>query len=63
MPTSDYDIYIVADVDALKRDYAELWALYEAVVHENAALARENDTLRWKLSQARHEEDFTWMTD
>ena len=42
---------------------AELWRLYREAVHENAALARENDTLRWKLSQARHDEDFTWMTD
>ena len=46
---SRYDIYITADVDGLKRDYAELWAMYEAVVHENAELARENDRLRtWK---------------
>lgn len=61
MASSDYDIYIVADVDALKRDYAELWALYEAVVHENAELCEKLDKLR--RDAAYDEKDYTWLTD
>lgn len=61
MASSDYDIYIVADVDALKRDYAELWALYEAVVHENADLSAKLD--RHRRAAAYDEKDYTWLTD
>lgn len=61
MASSDYDIYIVADVDALKRDYAELWALYEGVVHENAELCEKLDRLR--RGAAYEEKDYTWLTD
>ena len=61
MASSDYDIYIVADVDALKRDYAELWALYETVVHENADLSARLD--RCRRAAAYVEKDYTWLTD
>lgn len=61
MPTSDYDIYIVADVDALKRDYEKLWALYEGVVHENAELCEKLDRLRRDAAYV--EKDYTWLTD
>lgn len=61
MASSDYDIYIVADVDALKRDYAELWALYEEAVHENAELCEKLDKLRRDAAYV--EKDYTWLTD
>ena len=59
--TDTYDIYIAADVDRLKRDYAELWALYEAVVHENAKLNAKLDMLRRDAAYV--EKDYTWLTD
>lgn len=59
--TDPYDIYISADVDRLKRDYAELWALYEGVVHENAKLNAKLDKLRRDAAYV--EKDYTWLTD
>lgn len=61
MTSDDYDIYVVADVDALKRDYAALWALYEGVVHENAKLNAKLDRLRRDAAYV--EKDYTWLTD
>lgn len=61
MTSNDYDIYIAADVDRLKRDYAELWALYEGVVHENAELCEKLDRLRRDAAYV--EKDYTWLTD
>ena len=61
MCASDFDIYVVADVDALKRDYAELWALYEGVVHANAKLNAKLDRLRRDAAYV--EKDYTWLTD
>lgn len=61
MTSSNYDIYISADVDRLKRDYAELWALYEGVVHENAKLNAKLDKLRRDAAYV--EKDYTWLTD
>ena len=51
----------VADVDRLKRDYAELWARYEEVVHENARLHELLD--RHRRAAAYDEKDYTWLTD
>ena len=61
MTSGDYDIYAVADVDRLKRDYAELRARYEEVVHENARLHELLD--RHRRAAAYEEKDFRWMTD
>ena len=61
MTSGDYDIYAVADVDRLKRDYAELWARYEEVVHENARLHELLD--RHRRAAAYEEKDFRWITD
>ena len=61
MRASDYDIYIAADVDRLKRDYVELWARYEEAVHENARLHELLD--RHRRAAAYEEKDFRWMTD
>lgn len=55
-----YDIYITGQVDALKRDYQELWDRYAAAVHENALLEAELDRLR---AARRSEEDMSWMSD
>lgn len=57
----DYDIYIVADVDALKRDHAELRARYAEVVHENAELHMLLD--RRRRAAAYEEKDYGWMGD
>lgn len=59
--TEPYDIYIAADVDRLKRETAELWARYEAVVHENAELCEKLDRLRRDAAYV--EKDYTWLTD
>ena len=61
MTSGDYDIYVVADVDRLKRDYAELWARYEEAVHENARLHELLD--RRRRAAAYEEKDFKWITD
>lgn len=61
MTSGDYDIYIAADVDRLKRDYAELWARYAEVVHENARLHELLD--RHRRAAAYDEKDYTWLTD
>ena len=61
MTSGDYDIYAVADVDRLKRDYAELRERYAEVVHENARLHELLD--RHRRAAAYEEKDFRWMTD
>ena len=61
MTSGDYDIYAVADVDRLKRDYAELWTRYEEAVHENARLHELLD--RRRRAAAYEEKDFRWITD
>lgn len=61
MTSCDYDIYVAADVDRLKRDYAELRARYAEVVHENARLNELLD--RRRRAAAYEEKDFRWMTD
>ena len=58
---SAYDIYPVAHVNALKRDYAELRGMYEAVVHENAMLSARLDRLEHERRQRHHEESFEWL--
>ena len=61
MTSGDYDIYIAADVDRLKRDYAELRERYAEVVHENARLHELLD--RHRRAAAYEEKDFRWITD
>lgn len=61
MTSGDYDIYAVADVDGLKRDYAELRERYAEVVHENARLHELLD--RHRRAAAYEEKDFRWITD
>lgn len=58
---SAYDIYPVDHVNALKRDYAELWGMYEAVVHENALLNARLDKIESERRQRHHEESFEWL--
>lgn len=58
---SAYDIYIVADVDALKADYAQLRREYKRVVCENRLL--EDEIKRLRERRAYKEKDYTWMTD
>ena len=41
-----YDIYIVADVEGLKADYADLKEKWRGAVRENAALCAELDRHR-----------------
>ena len=56
-----YDIYVAADVDALKRENAELRARVAELVHENAQLCEQLD--RFRRAGAYEERDYTWMTD
>lgn len=58
---SAYDIYIAADVDALKADYAQLRREYKHVVRENGLL--EDEIKRLRERRAYKEKDYTWMTD
>lgn len=58
---SPLDIYDRRLVDALKRDYAELWGRYESVVHENALLQARIDRLEYERRQRHHEESFEWL--
>ena len=59
---SAYDIYVVAHVDELKREHAELWGRYEAVVHENALLNARLDKIENERRQRHHEESFEWLS-
>lgn len=61
MTSSDYDIYVAADVDRLKRDYAALRGRYAEVVRENAKLHELLD--RHRRAAAYDEKDYTWLTD
>ena len=55
--TRAFDIYSVADVEELKRDHAELRAMYREAVRENARLHERLDRLRRGVK----EEDWEWM--
>jgi hypothetical protein len=46
-----YAVYFKADVAALKEQNARLLKRYRDVVHENTELSRDNDRLRWEMSQ------------
>lgn len=59
---SPLDIYDRRQVDALKRDYAELWGRYESAVHENALLQARLDRLEHERRQRIHEESFEWLS-
>lgn len=59
---SPLDIYDRRLVDALKRDYAELWGRYESVVHENALLNARLDKIENERRQRHHEESFEWLS-
>ena len=56
-----YDIYVAADVDALKRENAELRARVAQLVHENAELHMLLD--RRRRAAAYEEKDYGWMGD
>lgn len=59
MSADDYDIYIVAHVEELKRGYDELWERYKGVLHENAMLHTELD----KYRRVVRDEDYCYLTD
>lgn len=56
--SAPYDIYDRRLVDALKRDYAELWGRYEEVVHENALLEARLDRYRRSVDR-----ECEWMNE
>lgn len=58
---SAYDIYIAADVDALKAAYAQLWRDYKRVVRENAVL--EDEIRRFELKRKYEERDLSWLCE
>ena len=46
-----YAVYLKGDIAALKEQNAKLLKRYREVVHENTELSRDNDRLRWEMSQ------------
>ena len=61
MDRNDYDIYVIADVEELKRRYAELLKRHEETVHELATAYEEID--RYRRASAYEEKDYIWLTD
>ena len=58
---NSYDIYVVAHVDAMKAENADLWRRYESVVRENAELSERLN--RYERRAAYRRDECDWMNE
>lgn len=56
----EYDIYVVAHVEAMKAENAELWRRWQEVVAENAELSSRLDRFRRAAAYA---DDLEWTNE